>query len=468
MERELFGDSSAEDDSSSDESSAQEASLEHVKPAVDDKSSSDSNNEESGNDVKVSAETHSVSQPSQFPSTQDLFGDSGSESSPGEQEGGVGHLRPEVGSPAATPIADQEDTELSPFAPSKAHANAESSRTVEGIFGDAGDLTSSEDEKDAEGPGNEEGAESQPLRAGQDVEEEVPRINVEIPRCVAQLGSELYFAKLPNFLSVETRPFDPNLYEDEGEEDDILDEEGRARLKLKVENTIRWRSTTDENGDIVRESNTRIVRWSDGSMSLHLGSEIFDIYKQPLQGEHSHLFVRQGTGLQGQAVFKSKINFRPHSTDSQTHRKMTLSIADRFSKAQKIRVLSVVGKDPESERFEKIKKEEDNLRAAVRKESHQKRAREKHSQRGLTASYLEPDNFVDDEDDEESLSAIKSSVRSKLGRGRESYGSDESGEEERVERLMKAKGGEPAEREVPAAKKKKRRALSDDDEEEED
>ena len=42
-------------------------------------------------------------------------------------------------------------------------------------------------------------------------------------------------------------------------------------------------------------------------------------------------------------------------------------------------------------------KEEDNLRAAVRKESHQKRAREKHSQRGLTASYLEPDNFVDDE-----------------------------------------------------------------------
>ena len=30
------------------------------------------------------------------------------------------------------------------------------------------------------------------------------------------------------------RPFDPELYEDEGEEDEILDEEGRARLKLKV------------------------------------------------------------------------------------------------------------------------------------------------------------------------------------------------------------------------------------------
>ena len=39
----------------------------------------------------------------------------------------------------------------------------------------------------------------------EDVEEEVPRINVEIPRCVANLGSDIHFVKLPNFLSVETR-----------------------------------------------------------------------------------------------------------------------------------------------------------------------------------------------------------------------------------------------------------------------
>ena len=67
------------------------------------------------------------------------------------------------------------------------------------------------------------------------------------------------------------------------------------------------------------------------------------------------LSLHQGTGLQGQAVFRSKLTFRPHSTDSQTHRKMTLSIADRFSKAQKIRVLPAVGKDPESQRLERIK-----------------------------------------------------------------------------------------------------------------
>lgn len=50
-----------------------------------------------------------------------------------------------------------------------------------------------------------------------------------------------------------------------------------------MENTIRWREGPDKEGNIVKESNARLVRWSDGSYSLHLGSEIFDVYKQPLQ-----------------------------------------------------------------------------------------------------------------------------------------------------------------------------------------
>lgn len=65
-------------------------------------------------------------------------------------------------------------------------------------------------------------------------EEEGLSIAIELPRCNMSLGKELYFVKLPNFLSVDTKPFDPALYEDEIDEDEILDEEGRTRLKLKV------------------------------------------------------------------------------------------------------------------------------------------------------------------------------------------------------------------------------------------
>lgn len=189
------------------------------------------------------------------------------------------------------------------------------------------------------------------------------------------MGKDIHFVKLPNFLSVETRPFDPETYEDEIDEEETLDEEGRARLKLKVENTIRWKEVVDDEGNITKQSNAKLVRWSDGSYSLHLGSEIFDVYKQPLQvcifmagtffhviflviykqGDHNHLFIRQGTGLQGQAVFRTKLSFRPHSTESFTHRKMTLSLADRSQKTSGIKILSQVGADPDQDRKQLLK-----------------------------------------------------------------------------------------------------------------
>lgn len=73
------------------------------------------------------------------------------------------------------------------------------------------------------------------------------------------------------------------------------------------------------------------------------------------QGDFNHLFIRQGTGLQGQAVFRTKLTFRPHSTDSFTHRKMTKSLAERSTKTSAIKILGSVGADPEAHRGEMIK-----------------------------------------------------------------------------------------------------------------
>ena len=112
---------------------------------------------------------------------------------------------------------------------------------------------------------------------------------------------------------------------------------------------------------------------SDGSYSLHLGNEIFDVHKQPLQSDFNHLFIRQGTGLQGQAVFRTKLSFRPHSVDSHTHKKMTLSMADRSTKSNQIKVISHVGHNPDEGRWERIRKEEQGLREALRKDASKKR-----------------------------------------------------------------------------------------------
>ncbi|XP_066052464.1 RNA polymerase-associated protein LEO1 isoform X1 [Chamaea fasciata] len=353
------------------------------------------------------------------------------------------------------------------------------------LFGGADDISSGSDGEDKP-PTPGQPIDENGLSQEQQEEEPIPetRIEVEIPKVNTDLGNDLYFVKLPNFLSVEPRPFDPQYYEDEFEDEEMLDEEGRTRLKLKVENTIRWRMRRDEEGNEIRESNARIVKWSDGSMSLHLGNEVFDVYKAPLQGDHNHLFIRQGTGLQGQAVFKTKLTFRPHSTDSATHRKMTLSLADRCSKTQKIRILPMAGRDPESQRTEMIKKEEERLRASIRRESQQRRMREKQHQRGLSASYLEPDRYdeEDEGDDAISLAAIKNRYKGGIREERAriySSDSDEGSDEDKTQRLLKAKKlnsdeeGEPsgkrkADDDDKASKKPKKYVISDEEEEDDD
>uniref|UniRef100_A0A8D2PPT6 RNA polymerase-associated protein LEO1 n=1 Tax=Zosterops lateralis melanops TaxID=1220523 RepID=A0A8D2PPT6_ZOSLA len=368
---------------------------------------------------------------------------------------------------------------------SEAESDTEGQKDVMDLFGGADDISSGSDGEDKP-PTPGQPIDENGLSQEQQEEEPIPetRIEVEIPKVNTDLGNDLYFVKLPNFLSVEPRPFDPQYYEDEFEDEEMLDEEGRTRLKLKVENTIRWRMRRDEEGNEIRESNARIVKWSDGSMSLHLGNEVFDVYKAPLQGDHNHLFIRQGTGLQGQAVFKTKLTFRPHSTDSATHRKMTLSLADRCSKTQKIRILPMAGRDPESQRTEMIKKEEERLRASIRRESQQRRMREKQHQRGLSASYLEPDRYdeEDEGDDAISLAAIKNRYKGGIREERAriySSDSDEGSDEDKTQRLLKAKKlnsdeeGEPsgkrkADDDDKASKKPKKYVISDEEEEDDD
>lgn len=218
--------------------------------------------------------------------------------------------------------------------------------------GDANDWALGDDAEDTEGgtkpaAGEVTGAEEPPQP-----EVESPPIEAEMPRLDLELGDEMHLLRLPNFLNIEPHPFHPATYEDEAARE-TLDEEGRMRLKLRVENTIRWRFRRtlnedgtegdierDEHGEPVRESNARVVKWSDGSLSLHLGDEIFDVNVAPLTGNYEHLFVRQGNGLVGVGIFRTKLGIRPHSTDSQTHKKVPLlhfsfvfhSVDEPFSK----------------------------------------------------------------------------------------------------------------------------------------
>ena len=74
-----------------------------------------------------------------------------------------------------------------------------------------------------------------------------------------------------------------------------------------------------------------------------------------------------------------------------------------------------------------MQKEEERLKASVRRESKQRRIREKSAHRGLSAGYLEPDRYGDLDSDEEgiSINAIKKQHRNKLNNSGGNFNTDD-------------------------------------------
>lgn len=61
---------------------------------------------------------------------------------------------------------------------------------------------------------------------------------------------QTHLLKVPNFLHFDEKPFDRETFEDEEAEEEE-EEDLQTRIKLKVENTIRWRFHNNQVGDIL-------------------------------------------------------------------------------------------------------------------------------------------------------------------------------------------------------------------------
>jgi len=84
--------------------------------------------------------------------------------------------------------------------------------------------------------------------------------------------------KLPNLVGINTTPYNSKTHDAKSEEE---------YYQGYVHNMIRWRYKYEEDtGELqreedsdmlVRESNTRLVKWSDGSYTLHVGKEVLEV-----------------------------------------------------------------------------------------------------------------------------------------------------------------------------------------------
>ncbi|WVO13298.1 hypothetical protein L204_100911 [Cryptococcus depauperatus] len=117
-------------------------------------------------------------------------------------------------------------------------------------------------------------------------EEAVPQkqniVTLPIPQWPHTTASDnkIWQMKLPSYVNIDSRPFDAEYYratQDEEPIDGAAHPVAAKSMMIGVKNTIRWRWITGPDGEPIRQSNARMLRWSNGSVTLQLGSDFFDV-----------------------------------------------------------------------------------------------------------------------------------------------------------------------------------------------
>lgn len=94
-----------------------------------------------------------------------------------------------------------------------------------------------------------------------------------------------------------------------------VDEFGTTKYRAAPNHVIRWRYTRNNKGEVVKQSNTKLVRWSDGSLCLYVGGERFAVSESALSVPY-RLATASEEAVQTQAEISSQIMFQPTSKNA--------------------------------------------------------------------------------------------------------------------------------------------------------
>ncbi|KAH7105847.1 Leo1-like protein-domain-containing protein [Auriculariales sp. MPI-PUGE-AT-0066] len=188
----------------------------------------------------------------------------------------------------------------------------------------------------------------------QKIEAEVGIPDIPYPR---PSDGNHWILRLPNYLKLDSRPFEKEVYTGPENEEDLranpdLLRDRSASIRLEVENTMRWRWVRGPDGTMIRESNARVVRWSDGSLSLQLGKELYDLthnvdasHLKPESGPYAggglNYLVAQhkrAMVLQAEAPITGIMSIRPVGMDSEAHRKLVRAVSQKNTRLARIKI----------------------------------------------------------------------------------------------------------------------------------
>ncbi|TFL05415.1 Leo1-like protein-domain-containing protein [Pterulicium gracile] len=287
------------------------------------------------------------------------------------------------------------------------------------------------------------------------VEAEVAFPNIPVPH---SSDGNNWVIRMPNYVHVEPKPFEadyyygPEQYEDFGGPGSQLSREKSAAVKLRVDNTLRWRW----------QSNARIIRWSDGSLSLRLGKELFDVHQateaapnsqasgsqthlsQPLsqsqsqsdrptdasKGQSLTYLVAQhkrAMVLQAEGVVAGQMTLRPTGMQSETHRQLARAVGQKHHKVARLRMAADPTMDPEKEIQELAKANAKKSKKKFDEGGSGRRKKSRGSRRRIA------DVWSDDDDEDDAAFAMGSddefaTARASGGAERRKGGAGEEGE----------------------------------------
>lgn len=261
---------------------------------------------------------------------------------------------------------------------------------------------------------------------------------------------DIYLAKLPSFLDVNSLPHDAEalLTEIQQAAAESADNDEKITKKRSLVNTLRWKFEHDEDGNRRKVSNARFVQWSDGSVSLQVGEELFDVPTKSISKDHSYLTLMHPEDgiLRGMRRFTKSMNFQPYGLSSKSHEELKADIARRSitSKSRTVKVHATLI-NPEQMQKDAIKAESERLKARRRLDSQKARAMNYNGTRDrtrLTANYLDDseeelgdgsgprrggylddndDGFVENDEDDEELEAGAGRLQALKDAGAQQY-----------------------------------------------
>ena len=297
---------------------------------------------------------------------------------------------------------------------------------------------------------------------------------IEDPLDIFDVKEEVLHGNYNNFIRIEHEEFDPSTY-DPG----MQDQKGQF--------VVRWKKASDKGGEGSQvESNARLVKWSDGSMTLKVGDEHLDISTHDVSSDNLFIYARHSGFLKGVQACPKRIAFRPLSTKSKAHAMLSKGVDKRNVKAQKSKKITVV-ENPEMVQRRREKEEEAKLKEIEQLQKKQEKEMAKYGlssygdggygDRDLSVRYLEEDDEGEggewDDDATRRAREALAGVRTRTmgdGLGEKRILSAQQGEEEQTaKRQMFSRGldesDEDGEEEKKVSVRGKAILMSDDEEE---